>query len=83
MKINSSFKYATLAKDLFQKRSDEDLSLRTVATKTSIALATIHRMEAGAKKLDIETIISICNWLGKPVQYYLTPNKTINNGKKD
>lgn len=78
--VNTPFDYSTLATDILNKRTSEGITLREMSETISIPIGTCHRAEAIATKLDIETIIPICNWLGKPLQNYLTP-KIVKNGK--
>jgi transcriptional regulator with XRE-family HTH domain len=72
MAINKSFRYALLASDIKKKREEKGITLKQVAAKTKLPLATIHRAEQQGGGMMIETIISLCNWLNEPVQKYLT-----------
>jgi predicted transcriptional regulator len=71
-KINGKFDYKKFADHILNKRNAEGLTLRDMSKQSSVSAATCYRAEA-AKKTDISNVIDICNWLEKPLQYFLTP----------
>ncbi len=71
-KQNKKFNYASLSKDIWNKRnaSKPALGLRGAADEAGISSATLYRLESVSVKPDIDTLTAVCNWLGKPLQNY-------------
>jgi transcriptional regulator with XRE-family HTH domain len=80
---NEQFNYAALAHEMTSKRTKEGVSLRELSDLVRVPLSSLSRASNTASKLDIETIISICNWLGVEVQHFLTPEKSVKNGNSN
>lgn len=63
----SSPQYQVLGSLCAQRRSEEGLSLRDVATATGIAAATLMRMEHG-RRANAENVIALSRWLNVPIE---------------
>lgn len=70
---NVPFNYKRFATCIWAKREKDNLTTQQVSDETGLPKSTINRAEAIAKELSMNTIIAICNWLDKPVQFFLTP----------
>lgn len=81
MKINNPFNYKALSVLIAEKRAQEGISFKEMANITKVSASSCHRAEALLGKLDIESMINLCNWVGKPVQYFLIPIKKQNGNK--
>lgn len=55
-------------------REIKNLSLRDLAKQTEISSATLSRLE-NANLPDVTTFIRICDWLGKPMDIYVTSKR--------
>lgn len=80
---NGQFNYAALAHEMTSKRTGEGLSLRDLSAAVNVPVSSLSRASNTASTLDMETIISICNWLDVPVQHFLTPDKKRKNGNSN
>lgn len=71
-KQNRKFNYAQLSKDIWAKRSSYSpaLGLKNAAEKAGTSAAALYRLESQSGKPDVDTLISVCNWLDKPIQHY-------------
>jgi DNA-binding XRE family transcriptional regulator len=72
-KENKKFNYKLLARDIYNRRSQNtgrEMFLEKAAEQAGVSKATLYRLEAEAVKPDIDTLASVCNWIGKPLQYY-------------
>lgn len=71
-KANKKFNYQALAKDIYNTRNKSTIGsdFRTVAAKLNISYSTLYRLEAMSVKPDIDTLATVCNWIGKPLQSY-------------
>jgi hypothetical protein len=69
--INGKFDVKRFAADILQKRQDENLSFAALEETSTISRTAWHRAESGVL-VTADSLIEICNWLGKPVQDYLT-----------
>lgn len=69
--INGHFDTKQFAKDILAKREKDNLTFTDVAKAAGVERTTIYRAEAG-RPIVINAICDLCNWLGKPVQDYLT-----------
>jgi DNA-binding Xre family transcriptional regulator len=68
-----------LATAVYHKRASagtlrKPLGLRAVAAKIGVSAATISRIERGGK-IDTDTLIKVCVWLGK------SPNEVLDWGR--
>jgi transcriptional regulator with XRE-family HTH domain len=77
---NGNFDYSKLAQHILDKRNKEGITLRSMAKSAKVTISTCYRAEAVMGGLSVESVISICNWLGVTVQYFITP-KSKTNGK--
>jgi len=68
------FDLKKLSKDVLQKRTDKDLSFRSIEkeTKKRLSITTLQRIEAGTQIPRADTLADVCSWLGKPVQNYFS-----------
>jgi DNA-binding Xre family transcriptional regulator len=48
-----------------------DISMQVASTEIGISKATLHRIE-NAKKIDVQTLDKVINWLGFPASEYFT-----------
>jgi hypothetical protein len=82
---NGGLDTARLAKDMISKRTADDVSLGALSKTTGIPKPTLYIIETGVVNR-IDLLIGICNWLGKPVQHYLTakikPHAASSDNKK-
>lgn len=72
---NKSFQFEKLSKDIWNKRQASGsngaaIDVRTAADQAGMNYLTLYRMEAGMESPKLENLVSVCNWLGKPLQYY-------------
>jgi DNA-binding Xre family transcriptional regulator len=66
---NTAYNGAKLAKDLLERRERENIPFAQIAEETGIPATMVHRIETG-ENIAVNTLASICNWLGVPVQNY-------------
>ena len=69
--INGKFDAKRFAADILAKRQAENVSFVFLENNSTISRTAWHRAESGIT-VTVDSIIVICNWLGKPVQHYLT-----------
>lgn len=67
--------YSAFAAAILTKRIADDATLRQVADLSGVPISTCYRAEAVADKLDLNTVINLCNWLGMPLQMFLEPKE--------
>lgn len=77
--INNPFDYRQFATDIIAKRNADNITLRDLQDKTGVPRSTLFRAES---EFEISMYFTgcLCNWLERPVQYYLTPKRK-RNGK--
>jgi transcriptional regulator with XRE-family HTH domain len=68
------FDVAKLGSAIFIKRGDK--GLRTIAKESGVDASTISRIERGATP-SLEHAILLCNWLGMPLDDFVTPQPTL------
>lgn len=72
----STFNYRKFVKDLVDARFDLEHKtkkrhgLREMAKVTDISVSTLSRVLSG-KNMDIDTLITLCAWMGKKVDVYI------------
>lgn len=76
--MNEKFDYKQLAADILAKRIADNITIRTTAELAKVSHSTIHRAEAEGGKMDVDSILLICSWLGKPIVSYV---KQANEGR--
>lgn len=76
---NSPFNWKAFAFDILAAREAEGKTFSAVQKITGVNVATIHRAEAQYGPVTIDAVISLCNWLCKPIQYYCSPSKPTGN----
>jgi len=68
------FDVAKLGSAIFIKRGDK--GLRTIAKESGVDASTISRIERGATP-SLEHAILLCNWLGMPLDDFVTKQPTL------
>jgi len=61
-----------LGRAIRRRREDLGLSLRDVATETSVSASTLSRIENGTGKPDAENIARLTSWLDVPMERILS-----------
>lgn len=61
-----------LGRAVRRRREELGLSLRDVATKTSVSASTLSRIENGTGKPDAENIARLTSWLDVPMERILS-----------
>src|SRR5918912_4024889 len=61
-----------LGRAIRRKREELGLSLRDVASKTSVSASTLSRIENGTGKPDADNIARLTHWLEVPVERILS-----------
>jgi hypothetical protein len=69
--INGAFDYKRFGKEIYEKRVANDTTFDKLSKSTKLNKASWHRAESGTI-VSLDSIVIICNWLGKPVQSFLT-----------
>lgn len=62
--------YKTLGRMLYQRRTDQGLSLRDLAKLTSVSASTLCRVEGG-KSIETGRFLAILNYLGTDVRKFM------------
>lgn len=61
-----------VARDMIQKRTDESLSVREAAKACGLkTISTYWAMEAHSRVPQVDSLLKVLNWLGKPVETYI------------
>ncbi len=50
---------------------DRDLDLKDVEKQTGVSIATLSRVENGAKP-DVNTLAALCSWMNKTMESFFT-----------
>lgn len=66
---NMKFNYKLFSATITDQFKYKD-SLRKIAPKIGISTSTLHRA-IKCKTLEIDTILSICEWLGTDIQFFI------------
>src|ERR1700741_2830505 len=61
-----------LGRAIRRRREDLGLSLRDVATETSVSASTLSRIENGTGKPDADNIARLTSWLDVPMERILS-----------
>jgi hypothetical protein len=69
--INGAFDYKRFGREIYEKRVADDTTFEKLSKITKLNKASWHRAESGTM-VALDSIVIICNWLGKPVQSFLT-----------
>lgn len=75
--MNQKFNLPKLARAILKKRTDENLTFRTIQqqTKGKLIGATLCRIEAQTQVPNAETLAYICNWLDRSVAEFYDTSK--------
>jgi|SRR5215213_277864 len=65
-----------LGRAVRRRREELGLSLRDVATKTSVSASTLSRIENGTGKPDADNIARLTSWLEVPVERILSTRQS-------
>jgi transcriptional regulator with XRE-family HTH domain len=65
-----------LGRAIRRRREELGLSLRDVATETSVSASTLSRIENGTGKPDAENIAQLTSWLNVPMERILSGRRT-------
>jgi transcriptional regulator with XRE-family HTH domain len=72
--INGTFRTQDLAAEVIAKRANDMLTLRQLEELTGVKKAVINTLEAGKIEMPtLSTVIALCNYVGKEVQFFITP----------
>lgn len=71
--LNQPFAGTKFGQDIYAKRQAHGLSTRAAAEQCGITSSTFNRCEFG-KNPDFDSLVKLCNWLGRTIQYYFTNN---------
>ena len=71
-----------LGRAVRRRREELGLSLRDVATKTSVSASTLSRIENGTGKPDADNIARLTSWLEVPVERILNARSSQDESKQ-
>lgn len=68
----NKFNAKKLADDILAKRTKEDLTFRAIekTTRGKVSRAVLQKTEGKHTTPSVDSLVAICNWLGKSVQNY-------------
>lgn len=76
--------YKKLVHEMLDKKFDlqkirrKSMGMRELSPEIGVSPATLSRIMNGSK-FDVDTFICLCEWLGRPLDYFLTEKEQTTN----
>jgi len=72
----TTFDYKKFAAAIADFRKSKGLTLRSAAEQAKVSHTTITRCEGQVTKTDIDNVLSICDWIGIPIENFIKKPKS-------